>query len=304
MTKGLPGSSLYLIASLLGCMAHAHSSETDVNTNLVQGCAEVNRIAGNDEARSLEAIDVHALIAPQALACSTEITTTQKTATDAQRRAQLKALDTLSFYANATSQNLPLPVVPLAATIVADINEAAPDSETTNILLELQAENRSPEWLERMQLSDEIQASEDPASTSGEVMTLVLVSGRLRSQRLDLATVDMVVVAGCHLAQRAAEKLKEDPKVQRLLAGRRIVWMQPAGRNLDLDELKQWNATFPATPMHVALRNSQWTGMDLTALPTFHMMKEGKVVASHRGWSRDGKTPAPLLRMLKRRRGR
>lgn len=304
MPKGLPSSSLCLIASLLSCMAHAHSSETEVDRTSVQGCAAVNRIAGSDETRSLEAIDIHALIAPQALACSTEITTRRKTATIAQRRAQLKALDTLSFYANATSQNLPLPVVTLAESVVADMNEAAIDPEATNLLEELHAENRSSEWLGRMQLTDEVQASEEPVSPSGVVTTLVLINGRLRSRRLDLATVDMVVVAGCHVAQRAAEKLKEDPKVQRLLAGRRVVWMQPAGRTLELDELEQWNAKFPATPMHVALRNSQWVGMDLTALPTFHVMKDGKVVASHRGWSRDGATPGDLLRMLKRHRRR
>lgn len=266
----------------------------------VQGCAEVNRIAGNDETRSLEAIDIHALIAPQALACSTEITTTPKAATIAQRRAQLKALDTLSFYANATSQNLPLQVVPLAESVVADMNEAAADPEATNLLEELHAENRSLEWLGRMQLIEEVQASEESAAPSGVVTTLVLINGRLRSQRVDLATVDMVVVAGCHVAQRAADKLKKDRKAQRLLAGRRVVWMQPAGRNLELDALEQWNARFPGTPMYVALRNSQWAGMDLTALPTFHVMKDGKVVASHRGWSRDGATPGDLLSMLKR----
>jgi hypothetical protein len=256
------------------------------------------------ESTNLEAIDVLRSITPFAVPCLNEIRASQESATEPQRRAQLQAVDSLSFYYNATAHELPFSPTMLAGSVVAHLATDHPDSEFAPLMRSLHEENRSSEWLEQMQLVEDVRAAEVERMTPGHVTTLVLDDDRLRARSLSLDTMDVVVVAGCHIAQRAAEKLQNDPKARRLLAGRRVVWMQPAGRSMNLDELRQWNSTFPDTPMHVALRNTQWKGMDLTALPTFHVLRRGKVVASYRGWPRDGKTPRLLLKALSRHLGR
>lgn len=262
-------------------------------------CDEINQKVERTQSKDIEAADVQKLIAPLALACSKEISSSLEQAATIEHRARLKALDSLSFYFNATSEVIPFSPPALAALIIDKLDPGHSDGELKTLLKGLHEENRSHQWMQNMGLDDNIHSSYRSTQPSGQVATLTLKDGHLKTHTLDLREMDMVVVAGCHIAQHAAETLRDDPEAQRLMSGMRVVWMEPVGRSLDLDELQRWNAAFPEHPMHVALRNAQWTGMDLTALPTFHLLKNGKVVASHRGWSRDGATPIPLLDALR-----
>ena len=245
-----------------------------------------------------EARDIQTLIAPLVDDCATEITNTPEDASLSTHRDQLRALDTISFYFNATSQTSPIPLEDLATRIAARFPSDTMDAASSESLRSIKEENRSVSWLREMNLERGIHRLERKKTTPADVVVLKLNNGRLKADQLDLSKVDMVVVAGCHMARRATERLLQDPKAKLLLSDLRVVWMQPVDRSLNLEDVAKWNRDFPDAPMHVAYKNSQWRGMDLTALPTFHLLRNGMVVASHRGWSQDGTTPTALLEAL------
>lgn len=245
-----------------------------------------------------EARDIQRLIAPMVKGCATEITSTMSDAPLSTHQNQLRALDTISFYFNATSQTSPFPLEDLAVRIAARFPSGTIDAASSESLRSIKEENRSVSWLKEMNLERAIHQLKRKKTTPTGVIVLKLDNGRLKADQLDLSKVDMVVVAGCHMARRATEQLVQDPTAKLLLSDLRVVWMQPADRSLNLEDVAKWNQEFPDAPMHIAFQNSQWSGMDLTALPTFHLLRNGKVVASHRGWSRDGKTPTALIEAL------
>ncbi len=245
-----------------------------------------------------EARDIQSLIAPLVKGCATEITNTLSDAPLSTHQDQLRALDTISFYFNATSQTSPFPLEDLAAKISARFPPGTMDAASSESLRAIKEENRSVGWLEEMNLGRSINKLQRKKTTPTDVIVLKLDNGRLKADQLDLSKVDLVVVAGCHMARRAARQLLQDPAAMLLLSDLRVVWMQPVDRSLNVEDVAKWNQDFPEAPMHIAFENSQWRGMDLTALPTFHLLRNGKVVASHRGWSRDGSTPAALLEAL------
>lgn len=245
-----------------------------------------------------EARDMQSLIAPMVNGCATEINNTKSDVPLSTHQNQLRALDTISFYFNATSQTPPFPLEELAAQIAARFPSDTMDAASSESLRSIKEENRSVSWLRDMNLERGIDRLNQKKTTPTDVVVLKLDDGRLKADRLDLSKVDMVVVAGCHMARRATEHLLQDPEAKLLLSDLRVVWMQPVDRSLNLDDVAKWNQDFPEAPMHIAFKNSQWRGMDLTALPTFHLLRNGKVVASHRGWSRDGTMPAALIEAI------
>jgi len=244
------------------------------------------------------------LISPLATDCAAEIANAEEGAPLSTHQDQLRALDIISFYFNATSQTPHFPLEDLAAKIAARFPSDTMDAASAESLRSIKEENRSVSWLREMKLERGIRQLERKRTTPTDVVVLTLDNGRLKAHRLDISKVDMVVVAGCHMARRATGQLLQDPEAKLLLSDLRVVWMQPVDRSLNLEDIAKWNQDFPEAPMHVAFKNSQWRGMDLTALPTFHLLQNGKVVASHRGWSRDGSMPAALIEALQDLRAR
>ncbi len=286
------------VSIVLAAIAPAPATAHNFN-NPTTACMDLWSKARQAEALAPEARDIQELISPLATDCAAEITNTGMDAPLSTHQDQLRALDTVSFYFNATSKTPHFPLEDLAATIAARFPSGTIDAASEESLRSIKEENRSVSWLREMNLERSIHRFERKITTPTDVVVLKLNNGRLKADRLDLSKVDMVVVAGCHMARRATEQLLQNPEAKLLLSDLRVVWMQPADRSLNLEDVAKWNQDFPDAPMHVAFKNSQWRGMDLTALPSFHLLRNGKVVASHRGWSRDGATPAALIEALK-----
>lgn len=282
---------------VLALLAVAPASAQNANIHAT-ACMDLWSKARQAEPLIPEARDIQRLIAPMVNGCATDITNTKSDAPLSTHQNQLRALDTISFYFNATSQTPPFPLEELAEQIAARFPSDTMDAASSESLRAINEENRSASWLREMNLERSIRQLKRKKSTPTDVVVLSLDNGRLKANQLDLSKVDMVIVAGCHMAHRATEQLLQDPEAKLLLSDLHVVWMQPVDRSLNLKDIAKWNQDFPGAPMQVAFNNSQWRGMDLTALPTFHLLRNGKVVASHRGWSRDGTTPAALIEAL------
>jgi hypothetical protein len=134
-----------------------------------------------------------------------------------------------------------------------------------------------------------------------QVTIFSLDGQQIMAGSVNLQQIELIIVGSCHVAKQAARALEDSIEAQQLLSRRKILWVEPASRHLDIEHVQRWNETFPNYPMSVATRNSEWIGIDMTASPAFYLMKNGRVVATHRGWSRDGSIPEPLLKMLRSR---
>lgn len=97
----------------------------------------------------------------------------------------------------------------------------------------------------------------------------------------------VVVSAGCHVARAAMEAISADDQLSTAFRQANALWLSPASTTIDTLALDQWNASFPATRMHIAFDNAKWQGVDFSRLPSFHFYKDGKLVMRVNGWSDD-----------------
>ena len=119
---------------------------------------------------------------------------------------------------------------------------------------------------------------------------------------IDLNPLQLIVVAGCHFSEDAAREITSDPMLRPVFARHaRWVSLQPGGE--DLDALAEWNRKYPQAPMVAIHDRSEWALISHWAMPTFAVVKDGKVIDSTRGWSSDGpEFRAQLVALLERAR--
>lgn len=122
----------------------------------------------------------------------------------------------------------------------------------------------------------------------------------LKRQALDLAPAQIIVTAGCHFSADAAEDISVDPVLGPVFR-RHARWLSLAPGREDLDSLQEWNRKFPEAPMTPIYDRAEWSIFPIWRMPVFHIVRDGKIVESVVGWSRN---PAgnrePLIAALKR----
>lgn len=103
----------------------------------------------------------------------------------------------------------------------------------------------------------------------------------------------ILIVAGCPISRNAARDIQADPILRQAFADGNAVWLGSAD-TLDLEQVRQWNAELPHSPLQVIHDEQQWPDdVDFTTHPNFHFFVDGKLVARHSGWSPDG-VPEPV----------
>jgi hypothetical protein len=270
-------------------------------------CRTINRIAEELSNEGRSAIAAQRSLSPFQKQCLHIIETGSLETNEAQLKERLSALDNISFYWNAAGVNTDSASLVSNAELLRSAIERI--GEVTQLDIEIvrsiNEENRSRQWLDSM----------DPGGTAAlkvsevgngkkepfQVTLFSLEGEQIMASHVDLQQIELVIVGSCHIAKQAARELTDSIEAQHLLSRRKILWIEPASRHLDTGSVQRWNETFPNYPMSVATRNSEWIGMDMTASPAFYLLKNGRVVATHRGWSRDGSIPEPLLKMLRSR---
>ena len=117
---------------------------------------------------------------------------------------------------------------------------------------------------------------------------------------IDLKPLQLIVVAGCHFSEDAAREISSDPLLGPVFARHaRWVSLPPGGENLHA--LAEWNRNHPHAPMLAIHDRSEWALISEWVMPTFAIVKDGKVIDSTRGWSSDGpEFRAQLVALLER----
>jgi len=106
----------------------------------------------------------------------------------------------------------------------------------------------------------------------------------------------MVVGAGCHNSANALQALQADPELQGRLQHVHLVLVTATNAPIDTRLISEWNAANPSMPIHAPYSATQWKGIDATGIPSFYLLRNGKVVDQLTGWSDNGK--ADLLKLI------
>lgn len=102
----------------------------------------------------------------------------------------------------------------------------------------------------------------------------------------DLAPTQILVVAGCHFSRDAAEDIARDPVLGPAFKSHAHWLMLPPGQE-DPDSVREWNRSFPDAPALQIVDRSEWPLLPAGwRMPTFLVVRNGKVVEQITGWSR------------------
>ena len=106
----------------------------------------------------------------------------------------------------------------------------------------------------------------------------------------------MVVGAGCHHSTNALQALQADPELQGRLRQVHLVLVTAPNAPIEMRLISEWNAANPSMPIHAPYSAAEWNGIDAKGIPSFYLLRNGKVVDQHTGWSDKGK--ADLLKLI------
>lgn len=110
----------------------------------------------------------------------------------------------------------------------------------------------------------------------------------------------IIVVAGCHISDRAAMAINDSPALKQAFEDARALWVAPASNSADLKAIRAWNARMPDQQIMISYRNNEWPTLDFSVIPSFYFFRDGEVVADVQGWPADGSIPDELLQALTR----
>lgn len=102
-------------------------------------------------------------------------------------------------------------------------------------------------------------------------------------ETVDLQPLQIVVAAGCHFSADAARDIAADPLLGPVFA-RHARWLSlPPGAE-DLQAVREWNLRQPQAPMLPIHARQPWSLLGEWRMPTFHVVRQGRIVASSSGW--------------------
>lgn len=145
------------------------------------------------------------------------------------------------------------------------------------------ADGGSADWPQWLRFDDRLDAA-----APGPTLWSLEPDGRtLRRQRIDLRPPQILVSAGCHFAADAARAIAADPELGPVFREHALWLALPPGSE-DMDALRAWNRTHPQTPLHPLYDVEEWPLLPREwRMPTFFLVRDGKVVAQLQGWPAD-----------------
>jgi hypothetical protein len=133
----------------------------------------------------------------------------------------------------------------------------------------------------------------DPYGNQAPAFTVWRASadaGTLTRTPLNLGPAQILVTAGCHFSQDAAEDIREDPLLGPAFAQHAHWLMLPPGQE-DLADVRDWNQRFPEAQAQLVHTRDEWTLLPPRwSMPEFFIVRDGKVVERIAGWPRGDAT--------------
>lgn len=142
----------------------------------------------------------------------------------------------------------------------------------------------------------------DPRTDSASVWRFNADGSKAERVGLDLQPLQIIVAAGCHFSADAARDIAKDPLLGPLFA-RHARWLSLQPGNEELGDLANWNREHPQTPMLPIHDRSEWALIPRWVMPTFFVVRDGKVVDSTSGWASDDPSSRKQLIALLERTG-
>lgn len=111
------------------------------------------------------------------------------------------------------------------------------------------------------------------------------------------AELVMVVSASCHFSVDALDAIGKDTDLQERLRAAHLLLLTPPNEAPSLRFVAGWNAAHATLPMRIPFDAREWQAIDVAGVPAFYLLKNGKVIAQHRGWA-GAEDRAALLKLL------
>lgn len=163
---------------------------------------------------------------------------------------------------------------------------------------QLLATGGSSDWPRWLRFEDRLEGP-----TSGPTLWIADASGTLlRRHPIDLRPAQILVTAGCHFSEDAARAIAADPLLGPAFQ-RHARWLAlPPGAE-DMAALRAWNQGHPQTPLHPIYDRDEWRLLPEWDMPTFYLVRDGKVLAQLKGWPADDRAQRHRLATLLRDAG-
>lgn len=119
----------------------------------------------------------------------------------------------------------------------------------------------------------------------------------LARQPIDTSPLQLMVLAGCHFSADAARDIVADPVLGPLFRQHGHWLSLPPGQE-DLQAVRDWNREHPQARMEMLYDRSEWPMFTRWTMPTFYVVRDGKILGSMAGWSPASR--AELVALLRR----
>lgn len=133
-----------------------------------------------------------------------------------------------------------------------------------------------------------------PPNVRGPSVLSVSSDGsRVTRNLVDLRGTHLVVVVSpyCHFVQRGLGSIRADRSLSAWLKSKAI-WIVPPNALFDVRSIAIWNKTNPDVDMVLAYDEREWRFVDRWEMPTFYLVKNGRLVSEVIGWPKGGRVPA------------
>jgi hypothetical protein len=123
---------------------------------------------------------------------------------------------------------------------------------------------------------------------------------RMTRTAVDLAPLQIVVAAACHLSQDAARDISKDELLGPVFA-QHAKWLVPPPGRESVNAARDWNRELPRTPVAMIYDRQEWSMLPHWNMPTFFIMRDGQVIDFTSGWATGGaETRDQLITVLQR----
>jgi hypothetical protein len=145
-----------------------------------------------------------------------------------------------------------------------------------------------------------VQVAPDTLPTGPRWWRLAPDARSMRAESVDLSGIQILVLAGCHYSADAATDVKTDPELAPVFASHAHWLGMPLGDE-DVAAWKEWNRMFPESQMHLITRRSDWPMFPRWTMPTYAIVRDGKVIDQTTGaWRNYPEARVALVEMLRR----
>ena len=90
----------------------------------------------------------------------------------------------------------------------------------------------------------------------------------------------------CVFSRRAFAALNAAPNLANVLQSHTL-WLRPVDGDLNVEKWNEWNRTSLLAPLVVAYAEAEWPWIDYWGMPTFYVLRDGKVQTRLTGWPGD-----------------